>query len=343
MYFIYAQILRINVKIYIRFWLQFLFSLMTLRVNNYTVIQKLGHGGFSEIFAVEKRVRGKKEIFAMKAEAIEADKKGLEMELKILKCLPNDKYFTKVLDTGKTGTLNYFVMPLYGPSLSTLKSKLSSKRMSTSTAIRVGIITLDIIHRLHRRRVIHCDIKPSNFLLQNKIYGGFVLIDYGLSYRYKGSFGKHISNGITAFKGTLRYASVNVHRNNLPSRRDDVISWFYILVEMIRGNLPWDDITDKNICFSYKQSLTPERLCNGTPSQLVDVWKIIKDLKFEEKPPYSKIESLLMDIVQEKNWHLTDIYDWERENIIKYCTDFPEYFDTVIQVNNIDSSVCCII
>ncbi len=47
------------------------------------------------------------------------------------------------------------------------------------------------------------------------------------------------------FNGTLRYASPNVVRGKESSRRDDLISLGYILIFILKKDLPWQS-TFKN-------------------------------------------------------------------------------------------------
>lgn len=46
-------------------------------------------------------------------------------------------------------------------------------------------------------------------------------------------------------KGTVRYASINAHKNKEMGRHDDLWSLFYITVEFVNGQLPWRKIKDK--------------------------------------------------------------------------------------------------
>ncbi|CAF4947274.1 unnamed protein product, partial [Rotaria socialis] len=47
------------------------------------------------------------------------------------------------------------------------------------------------------------------------------------------------------FRGTVRYASVNAHKNKEMGRHDDLWSLFYMLIEFVTGQLPWRRIKDK--------------------------------------------------------------------------------------------------
>lgn len=64
-----------------------------------------------------------------------------------------------------------------------------------------------------------------------------MLIDFGLARRYVGDHdGRHLSARPDAsFRGSTAYASVHAHRNEDLSRRDDLWSWFYMVLELVEG------------------------------------------------------------------------------------------------------------
>jgi len=84
---------------------------------------------------------------------------------------------------------------------------------------------------MHRKNIIHRDIKPDNFILGNgKIY----LIDLGLSC-------KITTRIIKSFVGNRRYASYTCFENEyIYEYKDDVISLIYMLFDLKYGFLPWD-------------------------------------------------------------------------------------------------------
>ncbi|KAH0795193.1 CK1 family protein kinase [Histomonas meleagridis] len=221
-------------------------------------------------------------------------------------------------------------MDLYGPSLSQLRHKIEGSHFSMRTTIRVAKETITILESLHENGVVHCDIKPSNFLLNKASIGGFVLIDYGLSSLWKDpKTDEHIpqkkSNG---FRGTLKYTSVNVHKLIEPSRRDDVISWFYSIVELAKGELPWKNVKDNNLSMSCKQTITPEKLCSGLPRQFIEMWNSIKNLKFTDSPNYEFLKEQLNEALVE-NTDDNNQYEWEVDTqILHQLTPHPELFDS---------------
>jgi serine/threonine protein kinase len=221
-------------------------------------------------------------------------------------------------------------MPLFGPSVGAIRRSCEGQHFSLPTICRIAFETIEIIEKLHSAGIVHCDIKPDNFLLNQASVGGFVLIDFGLSSRWRSEeTHRHIESRTSdGFRGTLRYGSTFVHKLCEPSRRDDVISWFYSIVEIAKGKLPWKDVQDNHLCMSCKQTITAEKLCGGLPERMQTIWNSIKALEFEEEPNYGLIKRQLEGIAIDNAWGDECQYDWEaRPEMICQLTPFPELFD----------------
>jgi serine/threonine protein kinase len=296
------------------------------KIGHYRIIQKLGAGGYGEIFSV--RDPNSSSLLALKTETLDSAHRSLQSEIRFLKMLPSEPCFPRVIAEGQTSAVNYFVMPLYGPSVGAIRCSTEGRHFSMPTICRLGYVMLEIIEKLHAVGVVHCDIKPDNFLLNQLSVGGFVLIDYGLSTVWQKN-GEHVENRTTeGFRGTLRYGSVHMHRMSEPSRRDDVISWFYSLVEMAKGKLPWKDVLDHHLAMSCKQTITTEKLCGALPRQFQVIWNYIKDLGFDQEPDYALIRNELEKVFEENGWGMCCRFDWEENPEVLYkLTPFPELFD----------------
>jgi len=99
-------------------------------------------------------------------------------------------------------------------------------------------------------------------------------IDFGLAKRFRDpKTGEHIpyKDG-KSLTGTARYASVSTHIGIEQARRDDVESFVYVLIYLLKGNLPWQGLKAKNMKEKYEKimekkiSTSVEELCKGFPS-----------------------------------------------------------------------------
>ena len=101
----------------------------------------------------------------------------------------------------------------------------------------------------------------------------------------------------------------NVYRGKEQCRGDDLVSWFYSVIEIVRGNLPFPITKNKQKLLDYKSNLTTAKLCKGLPPQFVEIWDSIKDLTYYDAPDYNFIYHKL----EECNNNLTrkdPEYDW---------------------------------
>ena len=111
------------------------------------------------------------------------------------------------------------------------------------TTLMVGLQLVKAIKQVHDAGFIHRDLKPANITLGiGKRTNDLRLIDFGLAKNYKGfSVAEdHIPpEKVHQLIGTQAYASINSHKCNELSRRDDLESLIYILVDLHMDWLPW--------------------------------------------------------------------------------------------------------
>ena len=161
------------------------------------------------------------------------------------------------------------------------------------------------------------------------------LIDFGLARRCVNmKTGQHIpmqtGKNLT---GTARYASLNTHRGYEQSRRDDLESAAYLLIYLLKGELPWQHIRAETKYEKYqqigytrhavlkvltflcvnshmKETLSIERLCKGLPTHVAQFLRYCRQLKFEEKPSYHYLTELLGNISKLEHFKVDNEYDW---------------------------------
>ena len=284
-------------------------------------IKHLCKGAFCDIYAGINILT--KEKVAIKVEERYKMDKNLETECYFLFSLKGIG-IPKVISFGHNKEYDILVMPLLGKSLHEIQST-KNFNFEFKDICLMAIQIIERIQWVHSQKIIHRDIKPDNFLIglddPNIIY----LIDFGLSKKYRSSItGNHIKcTRIKKFVGSLRYASINALRLREQSRRDDLESIGYMLIYLIKGKLPWDNIKIDNkrtsyLKFSqYKKNISPELLCNNLPEEFLDYIKYVRNLNFEDEPDYNYLKSLFQIMLNKQGFEEKKIFfSWINENNI---------------------------
>ena len=277
----------------------------------------IGKGSFGRIYSGTNKTTG--EEVAIKLEPINTDQPQLIYEYKIYKLLQGGYGFPRVYDFTRESKYNILIMDLLGSSIESLFNKFK-KKFSLITCIMIMDQIVQRIEYLHSKNLLHRDIKPDNFLIgkgnkKNTIYA----IDFGLSKKYKDSrTGLHIPyRDGKDLTGTARYASINTHLGVEQSRRDDIESLGYMMVYLMKGHLPWQGMVNSNPKKKYdrikklKIEIKLVDLCAGLPKECIKFIQYARDMKFEDKPNYNYLRSLLKKMATRIGVRMdTSKFDW---------------------------------
>ena len=110
------------------------------------------------------------------------------------------------------------------------------------TTLQVGLQLIKAIKNVHESGFLHRDLKPANITIGiGRRTNSVRLIDFGLAKNYKGfTLEEHIPpEKVNQLIGTQAYASINSHKCIELSRRDDLESLMYILIDLHLDWLPW--------------------------------------------------------------------------------------------------------
>jgi len=166
---------------------------------------------------------------------------------------------------------------------------------------------------------IHRDLKPENILIGLEDQSSTLyLIDFGLAKRWKHQqTGEHIPyKDKKSLTGTARYASANTHLGIEQSRRDDLEGAGYVLLYLLKGELPWQGLRARNKDDKYRKIKdskvnTPiEQLCAGYPEEMAMYMQYTRQLKFEEAPNYTYLKRLFRELYIKCNFEHDFIFDW---------------------------------
>lgn len=215
--------------------------------HKYECTQFLGKGKFGKVYmAIHRKTQ---QVVAMKTEPLDSPMNMLKHETTILYYLNRHscKQVPKVHWYGMTDMGTTLVMTYYEQSL---YDAMQTKRYSLDHISKIWKLCLDILISIHREFVIHRDVKPQNFMLKN---GELFLIDFGLATFIDPA--KKTPDKKEHVLGTPKYMSIFVQSGNEPTKRDDLISLGYIVLEMAMGELPWSNL-------NITTSITPTNVSN---------------------------------------------------------------------------------
>jgi hypothetical protein len=106
--------------------------------------------------------------------------------------------------------------------------------------------------------------------------------------------------------GTLEYVSRDAHIGAF-SRRGDLKSLGYKMLEWLCGELPWQEIDDPECSYDQKKSFMSNipllmHQCfhnSEPPAMLIEYLQYVASLNFESKPNYAYCRNLLKQGVQD--------------------------------------------
>lgn len=121
------------------------------------------------------------------------------------------------------------VLDALGPSLDILLGYCDD-RFSLKTVLLIAKQALHRIQHIHSKGVLHCDLKPDNFLMGTGKQGNVLyVIDFGVTTTHDVVEGEEQGQG-RPFRGTAEFASINALRELSrfpPQSILDVSVWFH--------------------------------------------------------------------------------------------------------------------
>jgi hypothetical protein len=89
----------------------------------------------------------------------------------------------------------------------------------------------------------------------------------------------------------------------------------YILISLRKGRLPWQSLKarkgeKKDPLATTKMETTTESLCQGMPTEFLQYMQKVKQLTFDQRPPYGSLRGYFISLMVRNNWAYDYQYDW---------------------------------
>lgn len=293
--------------------------------NNYFIFKNLilGHGKYGSVWF---GINIKNAIpIAIKVQNNINSKDSFKLEILIMNILKKYKIFPKLYKELIINEKIFLIETLFFPNIEKVL-KFCGGKFSVITIYKIGIEVLNLFKLFHKSGYLYLDLKCDNLvLLDNPIkYNNFVsnisLIDYGYCVKYINNEGSHLSQQNSPKKhGNIYYASINSLKGNAISRKDDIISLCYLLIDLINGPLPWSNLSTDNKSkietIKLKTVYTPKILCGNDMKEVLFIFENVNNLGFCDIPNYNQYIKILDGYIMGKTKkHFNDIpFDWEEK------------------------------
>lgn len=195
------------------------------RVGKYRIVRKLGAGAFATVYEAYDTIAGIRVALKVPFAPFNSKEslKDFRKEVRLTAGLDHPH----VLPVKDASVVDGAFIIAYPLGSGTLADRLT-RRLSTRTALRFAQQMLDAVAFAHRRRIMHCDVKPENFI----VFEGddLRLADFGIA-----RVAQRTLQG--AGEGTVGYIAPEQAMGK-PSFRSDVFALGLIIYRMLSGRLP---------------------------------------------------------------------------------------------------------
>ncbi|XP_040959561.1 probable LRR receptor-like serine/threonine-protein kinase At3g47570 isoform X2 [Gossypium hirsutum] len=169
----------------------------------------------------------------------------------------------------ENGSLEDWLHPLIGMNEpETVRNLNFFQRVSVAMDVAHA---LEYLHHHCEEPIIHCDLKPSNILLDEEMVGH--ISDFGLAKILSTDRLNYSANksGSLGLRGTIGYAPPEYGMGSGLSTKGDVYSYGILLLEMFTGKRPTDERFREGLSLrNFVKAALPERIVEVTDPILVE-------------------------------------------------------------------------
>ncbi|HYR51653.1 MAG TPA: protein kinase [Candidatus Dormibacteraeota bacterium] len=231
----------------------------------YRIIQKLGQGGFGEVYhatdlELERPVALK--VLSRAAADNPVTRTQLLREAR-LACSLSHPHVVTIYSVDRAEDLDFIVMEYVDGR--TLRDVLRNGPLPLEQVLDLGAEIADALGAAHEIGLLHRDIKPANIMITTR--GSAKVLDFGLAKRVlaKDAASDSTMTGEGVVKGTVDYMSPEQTRGEPLDARSDLFSLGAVLYECATGKRPFPGARDFEVMHAITtlDPLPPSRVRDG--------------------------------------------------------------------------------
>ena len=276
--------------------------------GRYIIEKPLGEGGFGRVFlAMHEGLKRKDVIKLLGADQSRSEdiKKRFLQEAQAIAKLSHPNII-EIKDVSEADGRPFYIMAYReGGSLEDLLQK--EKKLSPERAIELTKGILNALYEVHKKGIIHRDIKPDNILLGEK--GEPILIDFGIARMEEESIQKpKTGTGMTI--GTVTYMSPEQLEGKKIDIRTDLYSVGILLYELLTGEPPFKGSLSSLIIKHTREPIPniSEKINNINFSPILE-YVIKKACEKNPKDRYSSANEMKEGLEQRNNKTILEFND----------------------------------
>lgn len=286
----------------------------------------LGSGECTDVYKVHLTTEPDKK-YALKTERYDSTtderKKRLKAEIAFFEALKVDwdnsvdkSRLPQMHLTGRTPEYRFLITTLLGPTLADVRTW--RRRTSKRTVAEIAVQTLRAIEALHELGWLSRAVEPHNFAVGLPPNDATIYMrDFARARQYRDEDGKLIEPRRRPHRrATSLYASTHALQGEELSRRDDLESWCYMMLEYFnRHNMIWREV-DRRQAVAMKNNVLMHSAEMRMKTQLQlpvrfsGILKIIGGLSFTADPSYAWMRAEWEEIVREEKIDMAQPLDW---------------------------------